>query len=244
MKFLRWLNMELGPLEARSLAGRVKYLVIAGDLIDGIGVYPEQEAELEIIDLGKQYQVAAELLSTLPDYVQLIIIPGNHDAVRNSLPQPAIPRKYAESLYSDDKIMFLGNPSVVSLHGIEVLVSHGEGLNDVLTQVPGLDFHSPVKAMEILLKSRHVAPIYGASAPIAPERRDWMVIDSPPDILQMGHVHVFEHKKYKGTSLINSGAWQGQTSYQKRMGLMPTPGIAPIVDLQTLKVMPLDFNKL
>lgn len=243
-KFSKWLNMELGPPEARALAGRVKYLVIAGDLVDGIGIYPEQEAELDIADLSKQYQVASELLSTVPDYVQLIIIPGNHDAVRNSLPQPAIPKKYAESLHSDDRVMLLGNPSTASLHGVEVLISHGEGLNDVITQVPGLDFRSPAKAMEILLKGRHVAPVYGSSTPIAPEKKDWMVIDSPPDILHMGHVHVFECKKYKGTSLINSGAWQGQTSYQKRMGLTPTPGIAPIVDLQSLKIVPLDFNHL
>ena len=243
-KFLKWLKRGLGPPEVRSLAGRVKYVVIAGDLIDGIGVYPEQEAELEIVDLSRQYEVATKLLSSLPDYIELIIIPGNHDAVRNSLPQPAIPKKYAEALYGDDRVMLLGNPSTISLHGVETLVCHGDALNDVLTQVPGLDFHSPAKGMEILLRSRHLAPIYGATTPIAPEKRDWMVIDSVPDILHMGHVHIFEYKKYKGTTLINSGAWQGQTSYQKRLGVTPTPGIASIVDLQTFKVTPLDFNHL
>jgi DNA polymerase II small subunit len=243
-KFSKWLKMDLGPPEIRSLAGRVKYVVIAGDLIDGIGVYPEQEGELEIVDLTKQYEVAAELLSGFPDYIKLIIIPGNHDAVRNSLPQPAIPRKYADALYGDGGVMLLGNPSTISLHGVEILVSHGDALNDVLTQVPGLDFRSPVKGMEALLRCRHLAPIYGATTPIAPEKRDWMVIESPPDILHMGHVHIFEYKKYKGTTLVNSGAWQSQTSYQKRMGLTPTPGIAPIVDLQTFKVTPIDFNRL
>ena len=243
-KFLKWLKRDLGPLESRNLAGRVKYIVIAGDLIDGIGVYPEQEGELEIVDLFKQYEMAAELLSDLPDYIKLIIIPGNHDAVRKSLPQPAIPEKYAEALYEDDRVMLLGNPSRVSLHGVEVLISHGKALDDVLTQVPGLDFHKPGRGMEILLRGRHLAPIYGATTPIAPERRDWMVIESPPDILQMGHVHIFENRKYKGTTLICSGSWQGQTSFQRRMGLVPTPGIATIVDLQTLQVVPLDFNRM
>jgi DNA polymerase II small subunit len=243
-KFLKWLKMDLGTPESRSLAGRVKYVVIAGDIIDGIGIYPEQEGELEIVDLSRQYEAAVELLSALPDYINLIIIPGNHDAVRNSLPQPAIPQRYFEAIRDDDRVRFLGNPSTVSLHGVEVIVSHGEALNDVLSQVPGLDFHTPAKGMEALLRSRHLAPIYGASTPIAPEKRDWMVIESPPDILQMGHVHIFDYKKYKGTLLVNSGAWQGQTSYQKRLGLTPNPGIAPIVDLQTFKVTPLDFNHL
>jgi len=244
LKFLRWLRGEFGPSELRSLAGRVKYLVIAGDLVDGIGVYPGQEDELEVADLQRQYEVATELLSALPDYIELIIIPGNHDAVRKSLPQPAIPKRYAESLHEDDRVTLLGNPSRVSLSGVEVLISHGKALDDILTQVPGLDFHKPKKGMEFLLRGRHLAPIYGATTPIAPERRDWMVIESPPDILHMGHVHVFDHGKYKEVTLVNSGTWQEQTSFQRRMGLTPTPGIAAVVDLQTSQVVPLNFNLL
>jgi len=42
--------------------------------------------------------------------------------------------------------------------------------------------------------------------------------------------------KYKGTLLLNSGTWQDQTQFQKRMGIVPNPAIAVIVDLNSVKV--------
>lgn len=243
-RFLRWINLELGPPESRRLAARVKYVVIAGDLVDGIGVYPEQMNELEITDIMEQYEVAAALLSKLPDYVEVVVIPGNHDAVRKSLPQPPISKEYADPLYQDSRIQMLGNPSQLRLNGVEALICHGKTLDDVLSQTAGLDFHSPVKGMELLLRCRHVAPTYGASTPLAPEREDRLVIASAPDIFQMGHIHVYGLKRYKGVTMIASSPWQEQTSFQRRMNLTPTPGIAPIVDLQTHQLVALDFNRL
>lgn len=243
-KFVRWLNMDLGDEGTKQLAGAVKYIVIAGDLVDGIGVYPEQEGELAITNIETQYKTVESLLSGIPDYVHLVIIPGNHDAVRKSLPQPAISKKYTERLSNDGRTRLLGDPSTVALHGVEFLISHGKSLDDVLTQVPGLDFHQPAKGMELLLRARHVSPIYGSTTPIAPQTKDWMVIESPPDVLDMGHIHIPDSKRYRDTVIINSGTWQSQTSYQKRMGLVPIPGKIPLVDLQTLHVRFLDFNDL
>jgi DNA polymerase II small subunit len=60
----------------------------------------------------------------------------------------------------------------------------------------------------------------------------------------MGHIHVYGTKKYKGCTLIASGSWQDQTPFQNRVNLTPTVGVAPIVDLQTHAVIPIDFNKL
>lgn len=243
-RFIRWMNLEIGTPSLRTLAGRVKYVVIAGDVVDGIGVYPNQINELDITDIKEQYKVASSLISALPDYVEVIVIPGNHDAARNSLPQPSIPREYAESFYQDSRIHMLGNPCRLSLDGVEALVCHGKALDDVLSQTPGLTFHSPVNGMELLLRCRHLAPIYGSTTPLAPEREDRLVITSKPDIFHMGHIHVYGSKRYKGVTMIASGTWQEQTSFQKRMNLTPTPGIAPVFDLHTHQVTPLDFNML
>ena len=60
--------------ESKKLAERIKYVVIAGDLVDGIGVYPNQIKELNIVDINEQYEVAAEMLTNLPDYIEVIII--------------------------------------------------------------------------------------------------------------------------------------------------------------------------
>jgi len=243
-RFIGWMNMEVGPPESRRLAARVKYVIIAGDLVDGIGVYPNQMNELEITDIREQYKAAATLLSKLPDYVEVIVIPGNHDAVRKSLPQPPISKEYAEPLYQDPRIHMLSNPSRLQIEGVEALICHGKALDDVLSQTPGLNFQSPVKGIELLLRCRHMAPTYGASTPLAPEREDRLVITSAPDIFQMGHVHIYNSKRYKGVTMIASSTWQEQTSFQRRMNLNPTPGIAPIVDLQTHQLVALDFNML
>ncbi len=96
--------------------------------------------------------------------------------------------------------------------------------------------------MKLLLQSRHLAPIYGQRTPIAPEKRDFMVIERVPDIFHTGHIHVLGHGTYRGILMVNSGAWQDQTQYQKKMGLEPTPGIVPIVNLQTLKATPISFT--
>ena len=243
-RFISWMNLELGPPPSRDLASRVKYVIIGGDLVDGIGIYPEQLEELTIRDIREQYHAASQLLSRIPDYVEIIVIPGNHDASRKSLPQPPIPRNYAEDLYADKRIHLLENPCRLSLHGVEVLLDHGTALNDILGSTPGHDFHRPITAMELLLRCRHLAPRYGQNAPIAPEKTDRLVIQSVPDIFQAGHIHIHETRKYKNVTLISSGGWQDQTPYQRRMNLTPTTGVATIFDLQTHQAFNLDFNRL
>jgi len=242
--FIKWLNGRYGSEFHKELASRVRYLVIAGDIVDGIGVYPNQINELEIRDLYEQYEAAAKLLSKIPRHIEIIIIPGNHDAAAKALPQPPIPEEYAKELHMDERIHILSNPSYISLEGVEVLICHGKALDDILSSKPGLDFQHPAKGMELLLKCRHLAPIYGATTPIAPEREDRLVIERVPDILHMGHVHIHQIRRYRGVTLIASGSWQSQTSYQRRLDIKPTPGIATIVDLSSLQTYAMDFKAL
>ncbi len=244
-RFIDWLKGREGSDYQREIAGRVKYLVIAGDVVDGIGVYPRQERELAIDDIYEQYSLAAKLLREIPAYIEIIIIPGNHDATRHALPQPAILEKYAKPLYDLKNVTMLGDPTRVSLHKVELLTFHGSSLDDILAVVPDATYQNLKEdvstAMRYFLKTRHLAPIFGSKTPIAPAPVDGLVINPPPDILHMGHVHVMGFETYRGTLLVNSGTWQDQTEYQSKMGLIPTPGIVPIVDLKSLKVIPINF---
>jgi len=241
-RFLLWLNGKLGNPRMREVAGHVKYVIIAGDLVDGIGIYPGQARELAIKDIHRQYSVVSRYLEHIPDYIELIVIPGNHDASRKALPQPAIPKDYAEPVYEARKTHSLGNPCTINLHGVELLLYHGRSIDDVVAVVPGMSHSTPEKAMKLLLQCRHLAPIYGQRTPIAPEKRDYMVIEKVPDIFHAGHVHVVKCDTYRGTQIVNSGAWQEQTEYMKKMGFVPDPGILPIVNLQTLQVNTLNFK--
>jgi len=242
-KFIDWMNLELGPVQSRDAAARVKYVIIAGDVVDGVGIYPEQLDELSISNIREQYRATAELLKQLPDYVEIVITPGNHDATRHSMPQPPVPKEYAKELYDDPRVKMLSSPCRLNLNGVEILVEHGKGMDDILSSTPGYEFHHPIKAMELLFRCRHLAPRYGQSTPIAPERTDRLVIGSIPDAFLMGHIHINETKRYKGVTLVSAGSWQDQTPFQKRMQIEPTTGVATIFDLQTHQTLDLDFKR-
>ena len=238
-RFLRWLNGGLGD---QDVVNRVKYLVIAGDLVDGVGVYPGQEFQLAERDPKKQYEMASELLKKVPGHIQIVLSPGNHDAVRQALPQPAVPADMAEPLYAMDNVRWVGDPAYTKLHGVTFLIYHGKSLDDVIATTPNLAYDRPTDAMKLLLRARHLAPTYGKRTALSPELRDYMVVDQVPDVFHVGHVHTYGELSYRGTLLLNSGTWQAQTSFQSNMGLEPTPSIVPIVDLSTLKVLRRNFG--
>jgi len=238
-RFLQWINGGLGD---KDVVSRIKYLVIAGDLVDGVGVYPGQEFQLAEKDPRKQYKMAADLLRQVPSHIQIVLSPGNHDAVRQALPQPAVPIDLAEPLYEMENVRWVGDPAYIRLHGVSFLVYHGKSLDDIIATTPELTYDNPTEAMKLLLRSRHLSPTYGKRTALSPELRDFMVIDQVPDVLHSGHVHTFGELNYRGTLLVNSGTWQGQTDFQSNMGLEPTPSIIPVVDLSTMKVLRRNFG--
>lgn len=238
-RFIQWLNGGLGD---QDIVNRIRYLVIAGDLVDGVGVYPGQEYQLAEKDPRKQYQIAADLLKQVPARIQIVVSPGNHDAVRQALPQPAVPVDLAESLYAMENLRWVGDPAYVKLDGVMFLLYHGRSLDDIISMTPGLAYDRPTEAMKLLLRARHLAPIYGKRTALSPESRDFLVVDPVPDVMHSGHVHTYGELNYRGTLLVNSGTWQAQTSFQSNMGLEPTPSIVPVLDLSTLKVMRRNFG--
>lgn len=229
-KFLNWLEGKTEGAIQRDLASRTKYVVVAGDLVDGIGIYPQQEEELYLHDIFRQYEEVAGLLERIPDHIKLILSPGNHDAVRPSEPQPAIPREVAGKLYELNSVM-VGNPAWVSLHGVKFLIYHGRSFDDLASFLPGSKNDIP-SMMVRLLRKRHLAPMYGGKVAMVPEERDFLVIDGVPDVLHCGHIHISGLKKYRGTWAVNSGTFQGMTSYMRERGIVPTPGIVTVMDLQ------------
>ena len=210
--------------------------------MEGVGVYPGQEFQLAERDPKRQYELAGQLLRQVPGYTQIVISPGNHDAVRQALPQPAVAVDMAESLYAMDNVRWVGDPAYVKLHGVTFLVYHGKSLDDVIATTPNLAYDRPTDAMKLLLRARHLAPTYGKRTALSPELRDYMVVDQVPDVFHAGHVHTYGELSYRGTLLVNSGTWQAQTQFQSNMGMEPTPSIIPVLDLSTLKAVRRNFS--
>ena len=236
--FISWLSSP------DPIARKVRFVILGGDVVDGIGIYPNQDKELECQTVEEQLEKLEEILIKIPKNVKVFIIPGNHDPGRRALPQPSFPEKYNQSLRNHENFFLLGNPSLVSLNGVKVLIYHGQSIDDIVKTTPGLSYDNPTKVMRHLLKSRHLSPIYGSQTPIAPEIEDMMVIDDIPDVFHVGHVHVVGFDMYRGVLLINSGTWQKQTPFQASVGVSPTPGLAVLVNLKTFKVYYQDFKTL
>lgn len=231
--FSRWMNSE------DPTAKSIRYLVCAGDVVDGIGVYPRQEEELRIDDVYAQYEELARLLAAMPDHVNVIVLPGNHDAVRPAEPQPALPGNVQKLFDSNTK--FVGNPCAFTLHGVRILAYHGRSIDDFVYSLPGMSYARPMDAMKEMLRRRHLAPVYGGKTPIAPEAEDHLVIDEVPDVFVAGHVHAVGMEEYHGVKMINASAWQAQTAFQKMHNIEPTPGRVPILNLGTGRAMIREF---
>ena len=227
---------ERGPNP--ELARSVDTVVIAGDLVDGIGIYPHQERDVAIPDIVEQYAELGRRLSELPRRLAVVAIPGNHDAVSPAEPQPALPPSLARSL--GENVRVLPNPSTFSLGGTVVAAYHGRGFDDLIPALPGASYGRPTEVMRRMLQMRHLAPIYGSRTPLAPAERDGLVIDPVPDILVTGHLHTYGVDRYRDVLMVNASAWQAETDYQRMRNIVPHPSQATIVDLQQLAVATVD----
>ena len=113
IEFVTWLS------SSDPIARKVRFVLIGGDIVDGVGIYPNQNKELVCQTIEEQLQKAENLLDKIPKNVKIIIMPGNHDPGRRALPQPAIPKKYNSGLWERENIEMVGNPALVSLNGVK-----------------------------------------------------------------------------------------------------------------------------
>ncbi|MDW8042378.1 MAG: metallophosphoesterase [Nitrososphaerota archaeon] len=229
-EFLTWLSNEWEDLNLR-------YLVINGDLVDGVFVYPNQREDLELRSQREQFAEAGRLLSRVPEEVRVIYLPGNHEPVRRALPQPPISREYRALLDPKGRFTYAGNPAVLELGGMRLLFFHGQTMDDLIQLSPRFsysDLREKVgEVMETILRCRHLSPAIEVT-PVLPLQDDHLFIDQVPDVLAMGHVHVAALRNYRNVRLVNSGTWQNQTKLQRSVGLEPTVGTAVLIDARDL----------
>ncbi len=230
-KMMKWFNED-------PLAKTIRYLVISGDGVDGVGIYPGQDKHLNIPDLFNQYSRLGTMLQELPDWIEVLLLPGNHDAVRPAEPQPALDPE----LQTDyNNTVFVGNPCDFSLNGVRVLSYHGVSIMDFVASLRTVTFDTPEAAMRAMIDRRHLAPSWGGKTPLSPEPEDRLVIQEIPDIFVTGHVHGHHTETYKGVNLVHSSTWQDQTDYQRMLGFQPKPCILTVVNLHTHAMAAIPF---
>jgi DNA polymerase II small subunit len=252
LEFISWLNGNRGSAKQQELGKKVKYLFIAGDVVDGVGVYPGQEPELSITDVYKQYSKLAEILKQIRKDVKIIICPGGkHDAVRLIEPQPPIPKEIAPAFYAMENVTMTTNPSVIkiaqtkSFEGFNILMYHGDSYDHYMDAVDILRMQNakakPEMIMHFLLKKRHLAPTYGSTTQL-PSEQDDLIIKNAPDVFVSAHIHKSGVSEYNGIKTISCSCWQSRTAYQEKFGHEPDPCKVPIMDLKTKKITMIDFS--
>ncbi len=239
VKFIEWLN---GNYEGeKEFVKKIKYLIIAGDMVDGIGVYPTQFNELAITDILKQYELFEEYILKIKIDLDIFIISGNHDAVRLSDPQPAIAPLYLPRLYEKENIHIMGSPSWVVIEGFKTLLYHGASLHGIYTEIKNAKMDKPDTAMLEVLKRRDLMPQFGHRQTFVPIEKNLMVIEEVPDIFITADIHHLAYSKYKHVHMIVSACWQDITDYQKELGHVPTVSKVLLFNLKTEKLIIKDF---
>ncbi len=216
-------------LKEHSVKDDINYVVFPGDVVDGIGVFPDQDKELDIKDIDEQYKALSEYLKDIPDHIKMVVHPGNHDACRLAEPQPALDKRFTRDF--DSNILMVGNPVYLDVEGRTVLTYHGKSMDDWIAAVQDLTYDHPLRVMKQMCVRRHLAPIYGQRNALAPEKKDYLVMEQVPDIFVSGHVHGAGQDIYNGVRMINASTWQSQTEYQRQHNFNPDPGIMPVVSL-------------
>ena len=233
-RMIRW-------LKDNSVKEDLNYIVFPGDVVDGIGVFPDQDKELSIGDIYQQYERLSEYLKDIPDHIKMVIHPGNHDAARLAEPQPALNSVFTKTF--DSNILMVGNPIYLNVEGRTVLTYHGKSMDDWIAGVQQLTYDDPLKVMKEMCVRRHLAPIYGQRNALAPEKKDYMAMEYIPDIFVSGHVHGAGQEIYNGVRLINASTWQDQTEYQRMHNFNPDPSIMPVVSLASGRITMHNFRE-
>jgi DNA polymerase II small subunit len=251
-KFINWLNGKEGSKEQKELAGKVKYLFLAGDLIAGVGIYPGQENDLVYKDVVKQYQVLGDFLARIRDDVKLIIAPGNHDAVRLAEPQPILLKEFTETISNLKNVVLVSSPALVNIHakkdfeGFNVLMYHGTSFHYYSGNVDGLRKvdakNNPALIWKYLLKRRHLAPAHGSNVYVPETENDLMIIDKVPDIVVSGEVHKSDYGVYNGITIICGSCWEDFSEYAAKFGVVPDFCRVPLFSLKTREVKILNFK--
>jgi len=250
-KFLKFVDYLNGKFPNTSESKKIKYLFVLGDIVTGVGNYPDQEKDLAIDDLEEHFNLAADLFGRIRKDIQIIISPGNHEGIRLMEPQPLFNEKYAWRLYDMENVILTENPVSINFgskkgfSGFNALVYHGFSYPYYANNVPRLmkmkAMNSPEQIMIYLLKHRHLAPEKG-SAQFFPSGNDVHLIREVPDIFASGHTHKCAVTYYNNILVVSCAAWESLTPYQMKFGNKPDFCKVPVFNLKTREIKILDFE--
>jgi DNA polymerase II small subunit len=251
--FLEWINQRKGSPEQREIAGKVKYMIIVGDLVEGVGIYPDQEKDLAIMDIQEQYDLFASYLRKIPNHIRIFICPGNHDVGRISEPQQPLLHFFAANIAKLPNVTLISNPAIINIGaqdgfvGFDFLIYHGYSFIYYANNVESIRSKGGQKRadliMKLLLQKRHMAPTHTSNLYIPDVKEDPLIIKDIPDFFITGHIHRVSVNNFRNVTMASCSCWTAITEDQEKRGLQPQPAKIPVINLKTREVKILNFLK-
>jgi len=178
----------------------IKRVYVAGDLVDGVGIYPGHLENLMVTSIEKQTDLVAEAVSKHPD-LEFWGISGNHD-YSFTKQNGAKPLSILEAKV--DNFKNLGDVSADFIQrGIRIRMLHGAGGRAYATSYPSQTYlRDYFKGME---------------------REEFL---TAPHVMIVGHYHTLYQSKDHGIWILQTGSFQDpDNEFCKRRGLTGPNGL-------------------
>jgi DNA polymerase II small subunit len=251
-RFIKWINGIDVDETIKSKIEKIRYIFVTGDNVDGVGVYPSQEALLSIKDVKEQYKKLAEYFKMIPSRIKIIMCPGQHDAVRVPEPQPPVDEDFAKEITEMSNVFLVSNPAFIEVDpslgkkGLKVLMYHGASMHGWIDEIEDLRTGQanlyPAKIVKYLLRHRHLSPMHSYNVYVPGEKEDSMIIKEVPDVIATGDLHRTEVDIYNNILIICGSCWQSITPFEEKVGNQPDPCKVPMLNLKTREIKILDFT--
>ena len=194
----------------------LKYVLIVGDIVEGVGIYPNQIKNLVHHTVHEQYLQMASYFKRLRGDIEIYACPGNHDYVPLSQPQ-VFNKSFLK--YFPKNTTLIPNPALFKLEGRTIAMYHGASMDILVANIEKFEYSRPLQLMKHYMRMGHLAPSYGLKNVNLPLKRDAHVLTVKPEIFLTGHIHCYAIEKSGGTLYINAGTWQKPTAFMKRMNI-------------------------
>lgn len=239
-RMVDWVNGEVGDARSQEIAKKLKYLVVVGDLVEGVGVYPGQEKEVLMRSVRAQYNKLAEILGKIRGDVEIVVLPGLHDAVWLGEPQPALSEKWIGDLGRLPNLRFVSNPCVLEIGGLRFLLNYGINMKGFVSKLGVKDFG--VCDLGEVLRRGFLPLVYGESD-FVPVSGDDLVLDREVDVFVVGGFHRAEVGELGGVLGVLTSCWKGVSDFERRRGMNVDNSRVPILNLKSREVKILDFGE-
>ncbi len=205
MEFIDFINGKFE--EYNEIAKKIKYLIICGDLIEGVSFESKYYGLIDEIE--EEYSGIAKILDKIRKDIEIIIIPGERDVIIPSIPLPELNKEIAQELFELKNLKILTDPNFIQLGNRRILLTHGFYFENVVRKYMLQTFNGE-KAIEYavkhLFKRRNLVPNLRING-LLPIGYDPFVIYEKPDLFIFGHYDIPTTFVYKQCLVISNSSW-------------------------------------